>query len=295
MRGMIKLNFATQSILGITLGLLIGLTTAVQTSGQSGADASLNIITYNIRYNTSGDGTNAWPNRKERVAGLLRFHKADLFDLQEALPEQVNDLAARFPDFDHVGVGRDDGISAGEHMAVFYRKSRFEKQKDGQFWLSPTPEKPGLGWDAACNRTCTWIQLKDKLTQKSFYVFNTHLDHRGRVARVEGIQLILKRMSEINSEPLPLILTGDFNQTKPSPVIGAVLQVLRDAKDKSIVPSYGPDGTSGGFEVRQGGSTIDYIFVNDPVKVLRHGSLSDSFNLYYPSDHLPVLAEVQIQ
>ncbi|HOW66561.1 MAG TPA: endonuclease/exonuclease/phosphatase family protein [Candidatus Paceibacterota bacterium] len=286
---------STKTIFGVILGLFFVLGTAVQTPGQSKKDTPLNVMSYNIRLNTSGDGVNAWPNRKERVAGLVRFHKADLFGVQEALPEQMKDLTARFPDFDYVGVGRDDGISAGEHMAIFYRKSRFEKQRDGHFWLSPTPEKPGLGWDAACNRTCTWIKLKDKITRKSFYMFNTHLDHRGKTARQEGVQLILKRMPEINKEQLPLILTGDFNQTRPSPVIDAVLRVLSDAKDKSITPPYGPDSTSGGFEVRKGGNTIDFIFVNDRVRVLRHGVLSDSFNLYYPSDHLPVLAEVQIQ
>lgn len=295
---MTKFNFAmrsTKTIFGVILGLFFVLGTAVQTPGQSKKDTPLNVMSYNIRLNTSGDGVNAWPNRKERVAGLVRFHKADLFGVQEALPEQMKDLAARFPDFDYVGVGRDDGISAGEHMAIFYRKSRFEKQRDGHFWLSPTPEKPGLGWDAACNRTCTWIKLKDKITRKSFYMFNTHLDHRGKTARQEGVQLILKRMPEINKEQLPLILTGDFNQTRPSPVLDAVLRVLSDAKDKSITPPYGPDGTSGGFEVRKGDNTIDFIFINDRVRVLRHGVLSDSFNLYYPSDHLPVLAEVQIQ
>jgi endonuclease/exonuclease/phosphatase family metal-dependent hydrolase len=245
--------------------------------------------------NTPDDGVNAWPLRKEKVAGLLKFHQADIFNVQEALPEQMDDLTALFPDFDHVGVGRDDGIRKGEHMAVFFSKARFEKQKDGMFWLSQTPDKPGLGWDAVCNRTVTWIKLKDKITKKSFYVFDTHFDHRGRVAREEAAKLILKSIKEINTENLPLILTGDLNLTKNTVPVQSILKELYDAQDKSITPPYGPAGTSGGFDVKVMPNKIDFIFINDKVTVLRHGVLSDSFGMFYPSDHLAVLAEVRLK
>lgn len=253
------------------------------------------IIQYNIRMNTTGDGENAWPLRKEKVTGLLRFHEADIFNVQEALPEQMDDLTAMLPDFDHVGVGRDDGKKAGEHMGVFYKKNRFEKLSDGMFWLSQTPDKPGFGWDAVCNRTVTWIKLKDKITKKTFYVFDTHFDHRGVKAREESAKLILKNIKEINKENLPLILTGDLNLVKTSPAVQSILAELDDAMDKTTTPHYGPVNTSGGFDVKVLRSKIDYIFINKGVTVLRHGHLSDSFGLFYPSDHLPVLAEVRIK
>ena len=257
-------------------------------------ETPFNIMTYNIRMNTPNDGVNAWPLRKDRVIGLLRFHQADLFGVQEALPEQVRDLEQGMPEFAHVGVGRDDGKSQGEHMLIFYRTSRFEKLADGNFWLSPTPDKPGLGWDAACNRTCTWIKLRDKITKKVFYHFNTHLDHMGKVAREESPKLILKNMAEINKENLPLILTGDFNAVKKSVPIQIILKVLSDSREKCQVPPYGPEGTSGGFDVKLMPHIIDYIFINEKVMVLRHGIITDSIGLFYPSDHLPVLAEIRL-
>jgi endonuclease/exonuclease/phosphatase family metal-dependent hydrolase len=263
-------------------------------SGQSKKDTPFNIITYNIRMSTSDDGVNAWPLRKEKVAGLLKFHQADIFNVQEALPEQMDDLVASFPDFDHVGVGRDDGVRKGEHIAVFYRNTRFGKLNDGMFWLSETPDKPGLGWDAICNRTVTWIKLKDKITKKAFYVFDTHFDHKGRVAREEAAKLILKSIREINKENLPLILTGDLNLTKNTVPVQSILKELNDAMDKTLTPHYGPEGTSGGFDVKVLPRKIDYIFINNKVTVLRHGNLADSFGLFYPSDHLPVLAEVRL-
>jgi endonuclease/exonuclease/phosphatase family metal-dependent hydrolase len=276
-------------------GMLLAATFLNTATGQGKKkDTPFNIITYNIRMNTPDDGVNAWPLRKDKVASLLKFHQADIFNVQEALPEQMDDMTALFPDFDHVGVGRDDGVRKGEFMAVFFRKDRFEKLTDGMFWLSETPDKPGFGWDAVCNRTVTWIKLKDKMTKKVFYVFDTHFDHRGKKAREEAAILILKSIKEINKENLPLILTGDLNLTKNTVPVQSILKELNDAQDKSITPPYGQAGTSGGFEVKLMPNRIDYIFINSKVTVLRHGVLSDSFGLYYPSDHLPVLAEVKI-
>ncbi len=258
-------------------------------------DANFNVMTYNIRMNTPDDGINSWPLRKNKVLGLLKFHEPDIFGIQEALPEQMADLEAGLPNFDHVGVGRDDGISKGEHMAVFYRKSRFEKLASGTFWLSTTPDKPGLGWDAACNRTCTWLKMRDKKTQKMFFLFNTHFDHKGSVARIESAKLVLQFINEFNKEGLPCILTGDFNSTKENEPIQIILKELIDSRIISETEPYGPEGTSGGFDVKVMPRTIDYIFVNSKIGVLKYGVISDSFGLYYPSDHLPVFPQIQVR
>lgn len=276
-------------------GMIISCSFADSNVVKEEENVTFKIISYNIRMNTSADGVNAWPLRKEKVTGLLKFHQADVFCVQEALPEQVDFLISSFPEFDNVGIGRDDGMRAGEHMSVFYRKARFEKLTDGMFWLSETPSKPGFGWDAVCNRTVTWIKLKDKMTGKAFFVFNTHFDHRGDVARAESAKLILKSIREINKENLPLILTGDFNLTKETSPIQLILTEFQDSRDHSRQTPYGPEGTSGGFEVKLMSRTIDYIFIKGRVTVQRQGVLTDSFGLYYPSDHLPVLAEVQIE
>ncbi len=282
-----------------TLSLLViwsifTITLTSQAFGKSDKKASFNIMTYNIRMNTPDDGVNAWPLRKDKVMGLIKFHQADIFGIQEALIVQMNDLKAGLPEFDSYGLGRDDGKDAGEHMTIFFKKSRFEKLDCGTLWLNESTDKPGLGWDAVCNRTCTWIKFKDKATKKVFFHFNTHFDHRGKVAREESAKLILKFMSTINKENLPMILTGDFNSTKEAPAIQKILTVLFDSRDKCLTAPYGPIGTCGGFEVKDSKYVIDYLFINDKVKVLRHGVLSDTFGMFYPSDHLPVMAEVEV-
>ncbi len=264
-----------------------------QTSTALGS-VGLNVATYNLRYDTSQDGINAWPNRREAVKALIRYHDFDVFGTQEGLLHQLADLAST-GEYAYVGVGRDDGKSAGEHSAIFYRKSRFSVLKHGDFWLSETPEKPSMGWDAkCCKRIATWAQLRDKDSGKSFFMFSVHFDHEGIVARRESAKLLVRKIKDI-AEDHPVICVGDFNTTSETEPIATMQDALRDAYKVSAAPSYGPLGTYNGFQFNLPLTRrIDYIFVSRNIKVLRYAALSDSIDGRYPSDHLPVLARIEI-
>lgn len=91
-------------------------------------------------------------------------------------------LTAALPEYDYVGVGRDDGERGGEFSPVFFRKDRFSVLNSGTFWLSETPTCPLRAGTPACRRVCTYAQLFDKQEQKAFFHYNTHLDHVGGTA-----------------------------------------------------------------------------------------------------------------
>lgn len=257
---------------------------------------NMNIVSYNIRLNTPSDGINAWPNRVEMVTGLLQFHEADIFGLQEAMYGQITDIAGKMPEFSWIGVGRDDGKTAGEFCPVFYNNQKFKLLESGSFWLSETPEKPGLGWDAACNRVCTWAKFKTKKGGKTFLVMNTHFDHMGKVAREKSAELILQKIKEIvKKQEMPVFLTGDFNLTPESKPIELIKQSLNDSREVSLMPPYGPTGTFNAFDHNHPlDDRIDYIFVNGKPRVLKYGVLTDARENRYPSDHLPVFIEVAL-
>lgn len=256
----------------------------------------MNVITFNIRYNTPNDGINAWPNRIEMVTGLLKFHEADLFGLQEALHGQILDVQKNMPGFDWFGVGRDDGEKGGEFSPIFYNKSKFILIESGTFWLSETPEKPSKGWDAALNRVVTWGKFKSKVSGKLFYYYNTHFDHRGDEARKKSAEVITKKIREMaGNSGYPVILTGDFNLTPEAEGIANIKKYLRDSREITIAPPYGPTGTFNSFEWNAPmKDRIDYVFVNDRTDVLKYGVLTDSKEMRWPSDHLPVLVKVQL-
>lgn len=269
--------------------LLMGLCLATATFAQK--NQPINIITYNIRLNVASDGINAWPNRKDNVKALVRFYDADILCVQEALPEQFDDLLAN-SNFDVVGVGRDDGKRKGEFSAVYFNKDRFVKKDGGTFWLSTTPDVPSKGWDAALNRICSWVKLYDKSNKREFLVFNTHYDHVGVQARIESAKLIKKKIQEI-APTLPVVFTGDLNVTPETEAIATIKSFLIDTKDISIEPPYGPTGTFNAFKWDSPlKDKIDYVFVNKAFKVQKFAVLSDSKDQRYYSDHLPIFVRL---
>jgi len=263
----------------------------------------MNVMSFNIRYNNPDDGENAWPYRKKMVADIFRNHAADLVGIQEALASQVDTLAQYLPEFAWFGVGRDDGKKAGEFMAVFYRKSRFKQLDGSTFWLAETPKVPTMGWDAVCYRTVAWGKFEDLHTGTTFYLFNTHFDHKGKTARRESAKLLLTSIQRIAGEN-PVIVTGDFNATPKSEPIQVLVSgieneaatALHNAKSQSRGPHIGPAGTFTGFtSATLHEEPIDYIFTKNRIEVLQHSTISESFDGRFPSDHMPVLAKLTIQ
>ncbi|MFA4866693.1 MAG: endonuclease/exonuclease/phosphatase family protein [Pedobacter sp.] len=267
--------------------LLLSLTVSAQRKPAN----YINVMSFNIRYNNTNDGVNAWPNRKDNVKALVKFHDADILCVQEALALQVDQLSEN-TNYERVGVGRNDGKLGGEFTAIYFDKDRFKKKDGGTFWLSETPDVPSKGWDAAIIRICTWVKLHDKWNKKDFIVFNTHYDHVGVQARIEAAKLIKKKIMEI-APTLPVILTGDLNVTPETEAIATLKTFLTDTKEAAIEPAYGPEGTFNGFKFNAKlQDRIDYIFINKGFKVQKYASLTDSKDQKYPSDHLPIMARL---
>ncbi|WP_143310698.1 endonuclease/exonuclease/phosphatase family protein [Chitinophaga vietnamensis] len=262
------------------------------------AQAPLHVITFNIRMNTPDDSLNAWPYRKDKVAATALFYQASILGVQEALYEQMQDLRQLLPQYKSVGAGRDDGKNDGEFSAIFYDTTRLQLLQSNTFWLSETPTVAGSrGWDAACNRVVTWAQFKDKKTGKAFYHFNTHFDHRGKVARRESAHLLLKQVHHIAGKT-PAIITGDFNATPDDEPIQIVMDSkdplhLTDSKAVSKTPHFGPTGTFNGWHMaEEENKPIDYIFLKGKFNVLKHATISETWGGRYASDHFSVYAEL---
>jgi len=259
---------------------------------------ALRVMTFNIRYNEPRDGINAWANRQTKVADVIRFHKADLIGVQEALHLQLQDLEKLLPDYAWCGVGR-NGESEGEFSAILFRKSRFRLLETKTFWLSETPEKTGSkGWDADFPRIVTWAKFQDLKTKKTFYHFNTHFDHIGKQARTESAKLLLAEIPKI-ARKAPFVVTGDFNAEESTNVYkiltgkeGLGAFKLIDTRYVSKNGHFGGNSTFNAFKELEPDRTIDYVFAGEKTTVLEHGTLSDRWDGLWASDHLPVLAEI---
>lgn len=258
---------------------------------------TLKVMTYNIRLDIVSDGENDWTHRKDYFSSQVQFYEPDIFGVQEARPNQVIDIGTSLPQYNNVGIGR-DGIAQGESSTIFYKKERFRVKESNTFWLSETPDAISKGWDAAYNRVCTYALFKDLKTKQLFWVFNTHLDHIGEEARTKGIQLILSKIKDLNTKNHPVIFMGDFNSEPNEDRIIALKKVMDDTREVSQEKPFGPSGTFNNFRYNEPVTKlIDYIFIskNSILKVKKYAVLSDSKELRYPSDHLPVYVEINFK
>ena len=260
------------------------------------AQAEVKVMSYNIRLDVKSDGENWWEKRKDKVAGLVNYYEADFVGLQEVVHNQLLYLKDSLTGYNFIGVGRDDGKEAGEYSCIFYKKDKYSVVEQSTFWLSPTPDIPSKGWDAALNRVCTYGLFKNNKTKKLVWVFNTHFDHMGNLARLESAKLIIKKIHELNTKNYPVIVSGDFNskpEDGPSQYMMANMQNSRSIS--KLV--YGVPDTWNGFKFNEKpNGCIDYIFVSkdERISVLKFATITDSYDMKYPSDHFPVLATINI-
>lgn len=257
---------------------------------------SLKVMTYNIRLDVAVDGENDWTHRKEFFTAQIKFYEPDILGVQEVKPNQLDDMDSLLKGYNHIGMAR-DGVGRGESSNIFYKKDKYILKEEKTFWLSETPDSISKGWDAAFNRVCTYGLFKDRKTRKYFWVFNTHLDHIGEQARTKGIQLILFRIATVNKRNYPVIFMGDFNSEPGTERIISLKKEMDDCRDISREKPFGPSGTFNNFKHHEAVTKlIDYIFISKSsnITVKKYAVLSDSDNLKYPSDHLPVYAELKM-
>ena len=291
----------TRKIILILTIYLIFIGISANAQGYLKINNPVRLMTYNVRLDTPDDLENVWANRKARLINVIKFNKAEIFCLQEPLPNQVNDLQQAFPEFGYYGVGREDGQNKGEFNPVFYDKRRFSVLENGTFWLSETPEVAGSkGWYATLPRIVTWLKMQDMMSGSSFYLFNTHFDHSSQNARDQSAILLIAKVQEI-AQGEAIIISGDFNDSPTSKPYKTIIEnasglELKDAVTVSKYPHHGPSFTFVGFDfIGVPGRVIDYIFVNQKIDVTWHTTITDNWDGVYPSDHLPVLIEFEIK
>ena len=255
------------------------------------------MMTYNIRLDVAVDGENNWSHRKDFFTSQIQFYEPDIFGVQEATPNQVIAISNALLQYDKIGIGR-EGVGKGESSNIYYKKDRFMVKNEITFWLSETPNEISKGWDAACNRVCTFGLFEDIKTNKTFWVFNTHLDHIGEIARTKGIEMILNKITQVNKENLPVFFMGDFNSQPEENRILELKKIMNDSRELSIEKPFGPIGTFNNFQYNEPVTKrIDYIFLskNNGFTIQKYAVLTDSKNLRFPSDHFPVLIEISIK
>jgi len=292
------------SFLGLTLlGVLSSLATSVSATDDA---VDTTVMSFNIRYGLADDGINSWPNRRDLVLQAIAEHQPAIFGVQECLWIQGLVLTEAFPDYLMVGAGRDNGAQKGEMCAIYTRKDRYQVLDHGSFWLSETPDVIGSrGWDAALPRIATWVKLEDRVCYPdTVFIFNTHFDHVGVLARQMSAELLQERMSTI-AAGYTVILMGDFNE--PATIASSPYRVLVAEGDRAGLPLLDTwalasreqrmrgEGTFHGFSGEATRGRIDWILASEEFKGIDAGIERLQDNGRYPSDHYPVWATFRLE
>ncbi|GBU07407.1 endonuclease [Bacteroidales bacterium] len=282
------------------LAIVVPLLFSCQQAETTQENEAINVMSFNIRYDNPDDGFNSWKYRKDMAANAVLFYDVDILGTQEVLHHQLIDLKDRLLEYNHVGVGREDGKEKGEYSAIFYKKERFTLVQEGNFWLSENPQTAGSkGWDAACERIASWAILREKASGKEVFAINTHFDHKGEIARIESVGLLLTKIDEL-AKGMPIVLTGDFNAEPSSNVIQELinpttqgLQLIDSRSCAKLV--YGPAWSFHNYGAIEliNRPLIDYIFTNNGFNIVSFGVLSEMNDSTYLSDHTPIIAKLK--
>jgi len=266
--------------------LLTGLTAiiiAVSASAQT-----INVMSYNIRSSVKNeqDGVNGWEYRKAATVKMLLTEKPDVVGMQEEMPDQEAYLRERLGSlYDGVSISRDPDNREDEACAIFYNKTKYDLIRTNTFWLSETPDVPSRGWDGKYKRIVTYVFIQDKKSGKQYLVFNTHLDHKGVVAREKSLQLIADSAIAIGGDSIPMFVMGDLNVTPDAPELAPMWNSMKLAQREAPVTDtlY----TFHGYKPNKG-KMIDYIFYRN-TSALEFRILRDGYGVPYLSDHYPII------
>lgn len=249
-------------------------------------ETEITICSFNIRGSNMDTGVNAWSNRKKMVIREFGNYQYDIVCMQEPLTDQIQDFLS-IGIYEWLGVSGQGTPDSDVFTPIFYNKKKLNVLDYGTFWLSETPDVVSRGWDGKFPRICTWAKFRDIENCRSFYVFNTHLDHVGEVAKLEGARLICRKIKEMTAEEA-VFITGDMNSTPETPPIHTFLSEFSNSREIATEKS-GPAGTAHSYGKLYSPSQIDYIFVNEYISVTKAITITKNSDPVYMSDHYPIV------
>jgi len=289
----------------------------------------IEVLSINVRLSTANDGGDSWANRKEFMMSVVKDRNYDFIGGQEVVIHpndnlnQVKYMSDNLPGYGCLYLCREKNPNQGEGAPVFYRKDRWEPDAadQGTYWLSDTPDVPGsVTWEgqSTCPRVVTGalfheIDSEGKRPGKSLYVYATHLDHVGELARQKSAALIFDRFEQRENKEIPMILLGDFNCGERSPVVrfvkGETVELGGESKTPTmkmldtfrvVLPEEKNVVTFNSFRAprldgngNMIGEKIDYIFVTPHLKTTDAEIIRTNKDGRYPTDHFPIRATVE--
>lgn len=279
-------------------------------------ESDMMLMSSNVRFASARDkssnpdtGDRDWTNRRSAYYTMLNTLKPDIVGLQEAEQEQVVDIKNNCSGYSHVGYGRKSGKDItyqfssieqmlgrkhGESTTILYRTDKFTKHSEGWFCHSDTPDVADTyfsGTEDEQPRISTWIILTHKDTGKKFFYLNTHTCLYDEPMQKE-IRLIKDKVSELNTENLPVILSGDWNLVEDDSWMLPITSTYQSARRTAAVTDncY----TYHWWESTNDKRQIDHIYYIG-LDCEKFHTVNQKWDDLYISDHYPVYSKFHLE
>lgn len=255
-------------------------------------EESMTIMSANVRYIAPEDLFHkSWFYRAGLILDDIDSVRPDIIGFQEATFVHYDYLKKVMVGYDSEMAYRDEFILS-EGCPIFWRTDRYEKIDSGSFWLSETPEVMSKDWGSEHYRICVYVILKDLTTGKEFAVFNTHLDHTSDLARINGIKVVLDKITAFGD--IPAYLMGDLNAKEDSETIQSTKEAFDDAKIIATKTDDSP--TFHGWGEAADPRRIDYIMISKgDAEVEEYGVIDNHHGDTYSSDHSAIFIKTTLK
>ncbi len=254
----------------------------------------LKVMTFNLKTDHLFSKKNTWKRRGGAAYSILNKYKCDIIGTQEVSGSIYEDIISRLKGYKIIGKPRTRKIMSERNSILVSEK--FNIMNEETFWLSNNPDKEGSSfWYSLFPRICTTAIIMEG-NERIARVYNTHLDCLLPIARKKGLEKIIEHMKKYHSEEkLPTILMGDFNAGPNSRLIKGLNERRLDDGKLVAVQEYDKKLYKIGTFRSKKTIHIDYIFVSEDFKINNVQIIKDNYNGIYPSDHYPLMAELQIK
>lgn len=246
---------------------------------------SVMVMSFNVRYGTAVEAreTDNWNNRRDACCAMVNSVRPVLMGVQECMKFQRDYIVAHCPDYDVVGVSRDETVD-GEQTAVFYLRDSVTVADWGTIWLSETPDEVSKHPWAGNYRTATWVKATHKKTGNTFYHINTHLDLK---EEVRGFEMeVIMNFIQSNCGSFPVVLTADWNTGENDEIFDEMYLSFQNARMTAVTgDAY---GTVNWFQ-EQSKERLDHIFYRGFPLCSKFITVVQSWEGHkFISDHYPV-------
>jgi endonuclease/exonuclease/phosphatase family metal-dependent hydrolase len=268
--------------------------------------STLRVMTFNVRgFYHPDDGVNQWQHREALNVATVQSTAPHLIGMQEVQTGNLKAYHRGLPEYHWLAWPEYGNAPPYEWPALYWDPGAITPIDNGGFWLSETPDRFSGSWDTDCIRAATWIKFQHAATGASVVHLNTHLDHISEQARIEGSRLILARLGELQSDGSAAIVTADFNARPESAThrlytsAGFSDAYLAAGHADHSERSFTFHGWRGEAFRREGPPVrIDWILVRDGARwraaVRSCEIVRDAEPPVYPSDHYPVVADLEL-